>query len=182
MNDKKEELKKNLEHLEQHLQELKESNPDGEYQQLEEIINRFKQMLDGVDKKGFFWKSLLKSGLFLMILYFIYLISVGAMMGFSYSYLRIYNPIRLIYLIPIISVVLFGLHYFINIVVNHVFNKRTSLHFVFSNIFAIVLFAVIDYSFIHIYSNIYICLISLIGVSVLATIGEFYLSRKFLFW
>lgn len=182
MNDKKEELKRNLEHLEQQLQELKNSNPDGEYKQLEEIIERFKGMLDGVDEKGYFWKSLLKSVLFLILLYIIYLISVGAIMGFSYSYLIIYSPMRLAYLIPIISVVLFGLHYVINILVNHVFNKRASMHFVFSNIAAIILFTMIDYAFLHLYSNVWICLISLIGISILSTIGEFYLSRKFLFW
>lgn len=180
--DRKEELKKSLSELEKQLQELKATNPDAEYQQLETMIEHFKQLLDGVDQKGYFWKSFLKSILFLIILYLIYVISVGAVMGFSYSYLRIYNPIRLTYLIPIISVILLGWHYILNTLVNNIFKEHPFIHFLVGNLTGILLIIMINDSFVHLYSNSGVCLISLIGFFVLTTIGEFYLSRKFLFW
>jgi len=180
--DRKEELKKSLSELEQQLQELKSTNPDAEYQQLEAMIDHFKQLLNGVEQKGYFWKSFLKSILFLIILYLIYVVSVVAVMGFSYSYLNIYDAVHLAYLIPIISVILLVWHYILNAIVNNIFNKHPFLHFLVGNLTGILFIMMINDSFVHLYRNSGVCLMSLIGFFVLTTIGEFYLSRKFLFW
>lgn len=180
--DKKEVLSKNIEKLQQQLEEMKNNNPDEDFTKIEEMIDHLISMIDSTNKKGYFWKYLFKNILFLISIFILYVLCVGAILGFSYSYLNLENPLNLLYLTPVIAVVLLILQQILNLVINRFSTENSLKNTFFANITFVLLITLVDYAFIHFYNNFWICLVSLIGIFILGSTGEFYISKKFLFW
>ncbi len=84
--EKKAEIRRSLESFQQQLEDLKKSNPEGDYEQLELIIKKLGDMLEGVEQKNYLLKTILKGILFFILLYLIYLVSECMVLGFGFTY------------------------------------------------------------------------------------------------
>ncbi len=183
MNDeKKKELQKSIDNFEKQLEELKRENPNEDFAQLQNLINHLKMMLDETNKKGYAIKSFFKTSLFFLLLFLIYVICIGATMGFFFRYLNLANPSSLIYLIPIVAAILFVSHRFIGIVNNSFHSNHILISFICSYFVVILLLSLIDSVWIHIGNNFFATMFALIGATLLSVIGEYYLTKKMLFW
>lgn len=179
--EKKAEIRRSLESFQQQLEDLKKSNPEGDYEQLELIIKKLGDMLEGVEQKNYLLKTILKGILFFILLYLIYLVSVCMVLGFGFTYLNINDFQRLSYLVPITSLVILIAHRIIEAALNTYKTAYPLFHFVVLNLLFIFVMSFLDTLCFHVFTNIWQSLGALIAVCVFSAIGEFYLSKKFLF-
>lgn len=183
MNDeKRKEIQKSIDEFQKELQELKEENPTENYEQLENIINRLQKMLSGTNQKGYAFKTFFKMACYWIILFVIYVVCMGAMMGFFFQQIHVNDPMAFAYLIPCSAFVLFICHRLASFVNSLIHSEHLFINFLFSYLVIVLLLALIDYAFIHIGGNFWISLVVLFGATLLSAVGEFYLTRKWILW
>lgn len=178
--DKKAEILRSLENFQQQLEDLKKENPDGDYEQLERMIDYLNRMLNGEQNQTYFFKYFLKKALFIILCYILYTISTGAVLGFSYPFLSLTNPLRLLYIIPIVSAILFVSHRLIDLLLNTLKRRHLLLHFVFLNLVLILILSFLDAICFKVCSSVIQAFILLFITTIFASIWEFYLTKKLL--
>ncbi len=181
-NNKKDNLKDELENFEEQLQKLQQEHPDQDFSQIESIIDHLQKHLTNMDKKGYVWKMILKSILYFGLLYLIYTVCVGSVLGFAYSSLQIFNPLQLVYIVPIVSLVLLLTQKVLALIMDNVVRSHPVRNYILANVALVILTTMLDFAYFHIFTNIFICMIVLIGVLVLVLIGEYYLTKRFIYW
>lgn len=181
-NNKKDDLKDELKDFEEQLQKLQQEHPDQDLSQLERIVSNLQKHLGNMDKKSYVWKMILKSILYLGLLYLIYTLCVGSVLGFAYSSLRLSNPIHLSYIVPIVSLVLLVIQKVLVLIMDSVVKSHSFRNYILANVALIILTTMLDFAYFHVFTNIFICLFVLIGVLVLVLIGEYYLTKRFIYW
>lgn len=179
-NEKKSEIRRSLEHFQQHLSDMKEKNPEGDYSDVEKMITALTMLLEKMDSKNFMIIAFLKRVLFLFLQLIIYIVSICIVLGFSFSLLSFTDYMRLCYLIPIGGLVLLLVHRLLDAVLNTIDSKRPFFDVLFSNILMIVIFAFLDNLFFHMFKNVGSAIIVITSVLICASIGEFYLYRKWI--
>lgn len=179
--EKKAEIKRNLESFQQQLEDLKKENPDGDYEQLEKLIETLSNMLEGVDNKPFFIRFILKRIFFLIALFICYILSVTVMIGFSFPFLTLENPMRLLYIIPIVAGIILISHKVIDAVLNIIKPESIFLGYLAGNLILLFLVAILDSFCFHVCSSMWQAFFSLAGAVIFSYICEYYLTRKFFF-
>ncbi len=178
--DKKNEILRSLENFQQQLEDLKKENPDGDYEQLERMIDYLNKMLNGEENQTYFVKYYLKKIFFIILSYILYTISTGAVLGFSYPFLSVTNPLRLLYIIPIVSAILFVSHRLIDLLLNIIKSRHLLLHFVFLNLVLILILAFLDAICFKVCSSVIQAFVLLFIDTIFVTLWEFYLTKKLL--
>lgn len=175
--DKKQEIRKNLENFQQQLEDLKLSNPEGDYHELEVIIKRLNDMLDGVDKKNYFIKAFLKGLMYIVILYLVDTISICVVLGFGINYFGIVDVTRLVYIIPLVSLIMLVVHKIVEAVVSTL-KKSPLLNLFLLNLIFVVVMAILDTLCFHICTNFWQAVIALFFANAISIFGEYYISSK----
>lgn len=131
--DKKNQLKRNLEYAKQELEELKSKNPNGNYVELELMIEKMNAIINGEQGESSV-KLLFKFFVFIVLAYVVCTLVVAAVFGFSHSLLNPIPPMQYITILPLTSFILFiGLR-----VLNFISNKALQ-----SPIFSMFLFGIL---------------------------------------
>lgn len=181
-NNKKSDLEDELKNFEEQLQKLQEEHPDQDFSQIEKIIEHLQKHLGNMDKKGYVWKMILKSILYFGLLYIIYTVCVGSVLGFAYTSLQIPNPFQLFYIVPIVSLVLLVIQKVLALIMDNVVRSHPVRNYILANVAFVILTTMLDFAYFHIFTNIFICMAVLVGVLILVLIGEYYLTKRFIYW
>lgn len=179
--EKKAEIKKSLENFQKQLDDLRRDNPNGNYEYLEKLIETLSAMLDGVDNKKILHKLILKKILFSIILYGIYLLMSCVVLGFSARFLGFNTSYQLLYIIPIVSAILFVTQELTDGLLSSLHLHHPFALYFLSNFIVILILVLVDNSFFHICADIWQGFVILISISATAIIGELYLAKKFIF-
>ena len=174
-----ENLKQQLENLELEVERLKRENPDDDYQELDESIEKFRQMISEPGQVKIKRMILRKRIISTILGYVFHVIITFCVLGFFTKFLddKIKN-----YILPTVlglSFVVFSYRRLSKILIfkgplkNHKILYTTLLYFLFS-----LCLGLIDYSFINIWTGIWECVISIIVLGLVLDIGEFIYYRK----
>ncbi len=146
--EKKEEIKKSIEFAKKELEQLKENDPNGNYQTYEQMINQLSSLLEGEFPKGFARKMIVKFILGTLFLFLVSFVWIAAIFGFSSSLLNPISPYKFLYIIPSISLLLVILMRLLVMIMNHTSWNPFSvlLLFSFTSIFGL---AFLDSYWIH---------------------------------
>ncbi|MDE5545874.1 MAG: hypothetical protein K2I88_00260 [Anaeroplasmataceae bacterium] len=150
--DKKNRIKNNLEFAKKELEELKLKNPDGNYEDLEFLIEKMNDALNMTQTKSSI-SLLFKLILFFILAYVFSTVAVAAVFGFSHSLLSQIPPIQFITIIPLTSLVLFIALRVLNFISNKA-NKQPLFSMVFFGIILIIGLAFLDNMCIHLCSSL----------------------------
>lgn len=85
--EKKEKLRQNLENLKERLKLLKETDPTGDYSQIEHLIQLLCESLAEMEEFPL-WKRILKATFFDVLHYIAFFLGVCALCGFVFSWIR----------------------------------------------------------------------------------------------
>ncbi len=181
-NNKKSDLEEELKKFEEQLHKLQQEHPDQDFSQIENIIDHLQKHLTNMDKKGYVWKMILKSILYFGLLYLIYTVCVGSALGFAYSSLQVPNPLQLFYIVPIVALVLMVTQKVLALIMDNVVRNHPVRNYILANVSLIILTTMLDFAYFHIFTNIFICMFVLTGVLILVLIGEYYLTKRFIYW
>ena len=146
--DKKEEIKKTLEHAKKELENLKEDNPSGNYDQYENMINQLSYLIEDRLPKSFVRKLIFKFVFCLLFLFIATMILVAAIFGFSHSLFNPLPPLHFLYIIPLLSLILVILMRILILLMNYSRGNPFWLILVFSFII-IFTFAMVDSYWLH---------------------------------
>lgn len=153
MNDeKKNQIRRSLEYAKQELEELKAKNPNGNYSDLELMIERMNSILNDNAEESVL-KILIKLLLYFILAYVFCTISVAVVFGFSTSLLNDFPTTHFITILPLTSLVYFlGLRV-MNFISNKAIKQPLLSMLIFGVMFVICLAFLDDLCF-HICENL----------------------------
>ncbi|MDE7095823.1 MAG: hypothetical protein K2O23_04970, partial [Anaeroplasmataceae bacterium] len=179
--DKKNQIKRNLEYAKQELEELKLRNPNGNYEDLEFMIEKMEVLLkqdesDSESGIGLLFKLLL----FFILAYVCCTLCVTAVFGFSHSLLSPIPSIEFITIVPLTSLVLFIALRIINFISNKA-TKRPIFSMVLFGILLIIGLAFLDDMCIHICSSLDKSLVMATVLLITTSIVDLFVTQKLYF-
>ncbi|MDE6656794.1 MAG: hypothetical protein K2J85_07370 [Anaeroplasmataceae bacterium] len=177
MNDgKKNRVKRSLENVKQELSDLKSKNPDGNYDELEQMLDKMNSILDNEYKESA-TKLLLKLLLFLILTYLTSTICVVIVFGFARSLLNPIPPLHYITIVPLTSLALFiGLRIMVFISNKATINSLFAM-FIFCIIYILGLSFLDDLCF-HICSSLGNSILMTSALFIIATIVDLFITQK----
>lgn len=179
---KKEDLenfKQQLLELEAEVKRLKEENPDDDYQELDKTIEKFREMVND-PKLTNMKKMIRRKRIISLILGFIFhLMITFCVLGFFVKFLD--EKIK-DYIIPLIfglAIVVFSFRKTLKILI---FQGPLKTHKIIYTILLYLLFSIIigifDYLILGFWTNIWMCILSVITLGLVLDVGEFIYYRK----
>ncbi|MDE6407311.1 MAG: hypothetical protein K2K48_04890 [Anaeroplasmataceae bacterium] len=150
--NKKNQIKHNLELAKKQLAELKSKNPDGNYEDLEFMIEKMDDMLN-MNKPQSSVGLLFKLLLFFVLAYVFCTIAVAVVFGFSHSLLSPIPSMQFITILPLTSLVLFIALRVLNYISNKAI-KQPLFSMLFFGIILIIGLAFLDNMCIHLCSSL----------------------------
>ncbi|MDE7213401.1 MAG: hypothetical protein K2N42_02355 [Anaeroplasmataceae bacterium] len=179
--DKKNQIKHNLEYAKQELEELKSRNPDGNYKDLEFMIEKMEILLEQKDTDSKSGAGLLFKLIFFFILaYACCTLCVAAVFGFSHSLLSPIPSVEFITIVPLTSLVLFIALRILNYISNKA-TKQPIFSMVLFSILLIIGLAFLDDMCLHICSSLDKSLVMATVLLITTTIVDLFVTQKLYF-
>ncbi|MDE6660578.1 MAG: hypothetical protein K2J93_01990 [Anaeroplasmataceae bacterium] len=176
--DKKDQIRQNLEYAKQELEELKSRNPDGNYDELEFMIKKMEDLLDKNDTSSKSGIGLLfKLLLFFILAYVSCTLGVTAVFGFSHSLLSPIPSVQFITIVPLTSLVLF----IVLRILNYISNKATKqpiFSMILFGILVIVGMAFLDDMCIHLCSSLDKSLVMATVLLITTSLIDLFVTQK----
>ena len=172
-------LYKQLEELEAEVERLKRENPDDDYQELDETVDKFRQMISDENIKQY-KRNMMKRRLLSNFFNFIFhLIVTFSVLGFCFIFLN--NQARNYIVLVVLGLALLVYNYrklskalvFGGPLKNHKLIYTVVLYFLFS-----CSVGIIDFFITHLWTSIWECVLTLVVLGIVLDIGEFIFYRK----
>lgn len=176
--EKKQEIRKNLENFQQQLSDMKKVDPSGDYSEIEKIIYLLSTMLKEVDQKHFFLYFIFRRIAYIFLHLVIYIASICVVFGFTFSMLSMTDYTRLWYLIPITALALLIVNKIIMAGVSTLSPKKPLMSLLFWNLLVVLTVSALDDMIFHMFKSFIYTFIFLWAVIITASIGEYYLYKK----
>ena len=172
-------LNQQLKELESEVERLKRENPDDDYTELDETVERFRKMISERNVKEY-RKSMFVRNLISNVLSFIFhLIVTISILGFCFGLLKEESKNYIGLVIFVLTIVVFNYRKLSKALVfngplkNHKLTYTILLYFLFSCVIGIL-----DFYLTHVWTSIWECILTLIILGVVLDIGEFIYYRK----
>lgn len=180
--DKKSKLKQSLEEAKQKLDELKTMNPNGNYDELEKLIQKMNEAVYQPHSNQFNFVKVLKILAVLVIPYIFCSCSVTVVFGFMNFILTPIEPILYATIIPITSLVLYLSFRIMNIILNQTEGKN-SIYYLFLLVIALVfILAYVDQTWIHLCDTFSDSLLLCFGQVIIALIMDLFCTQRLFYF
>lgn len=175
--EKKSRIRRSLEFAKDELETLKAANPDGNYEQLEKMIEKLNDMLEGGNQRKTTFILLLKYSILLVLSYLVCGIGVMLTFGFGRSFLSDIPATHFITILPLVTLVLF-LALRITSFVSNSHSLWTSL---ICFIAIVILMGLVDGLWLHICKSIDKSFVMVSLLAIVSILGDLYFSKKIYF-
>ncbi|MDE6584560.1 MAG: hypothetical protein K2K15_04070 [Anaeroplasmataceae bacterium] len=175
--EKKSQIRRSLEFAKEELETLKATNPDGNYEQLEKMIEKLNDILEGVNQKRTTLILLLKYFILLVLSYLVCGVGVMLTFGFGRSFLNDIPATHFITIIPLVTLALF-LALRITSFVSNSHSLWTSL---ICFIMIVILMGFVDGLWLHICKSMDKSFAMVSLLAIITILGDLYFSKKIYF-
>lgn len=180
--DKKTKLKQSLEDAQRKLDELKSVNPNGNYEELERLIQKMNAVLYHSQSSKLTFIKLIKIFFILIMPYLFCVCSVVVVFGFMNFILNPIEPILYVTIVPITSLIFYLTFRIINIILNKIEGMNSILFLMcFGAIFVLVL-AYIDQTWIHLCKNFSDSLLLCFCQVIMALLMDLFCTQKLFYY
>ncbi len=181
--NKRNQLKQSLEEAKNKLKELKSTNPDGNYEELERMIQKMNDLIylpNSTNTNAFL--ALIKVLLAFILSYVVITVFVAVTFGLMYFILNPIEPTQFITIVPITSLILFLSFRIGSLLSNHFAKNHPILAlFIFSGMVIWVL-ALIDNAYIHLCGNFSDSLLLASAQVIIGLILDLYVAQKIILY
>lgn len=147
--DKKSKMKQSLEEAQKKLNELKTLNPNGNYEELEKVVQNLNDLLYRPQTNHFSLVKLMKVLVMIILPYIFCTCSVVMMFGFMNFILIPIEPKVYITLIPITSLILYLAFRIVNVVSNQIDARNAIFFLILFGLVLVFVLASVDQAWIH---------------------------------
>lgn len=172
-------FKQQLEELEKEVERLKKENPEDDYTELDDTIEKFRSMISEGNVSRFKRKIVRKRFLGLFLNYLFHLFTTLSILGFCIGFLNDEISKYIGIFIPVLALVIFIYRKFSSALIfngplkNHKILYTISLYFIF-----VAIIGIVDYFLLNIWTSIWNSIITLIILGFVLDLGEFIYYRK----
>ncbi|MDE7106480.1 MAG: hypothetical protein K2O22_04880 [Anaeroplasmataceae bacterium] len=182
MNDGKHNpIKKTLDEARKQLEELKKQNPDGNYEEIESMIQKMDDVLE--DSQGYSARRILKK-FFQMIVLFFVLCSIAIVIFFGFTNFLLnpaIPPLQYMAIVPITSFILYFVLRVITVVNNKIMTQHPILVLLICNVVGIIVLAILDQFCFQLCSSFENSILLAGGLCIIANVLDIYVMRKIYF-
>ena len=175
--EKKSQIRRSLEFAKNELETLKAANPDGNYEQLEKMIEKLNDILNGVNQRKATLILLLKYIILLVLSYLVCGVGVMLTFGFGRSFLSNIPASHFITIIPLVALVLFlALR-----ITSFVSNSHSLVTSLLCFVMIVIVMGLIDGIWLHICKSMDKSFLMVSLLAIISFLGDFYFSRQIYF-
>lgn len=182
MNDGKHNpIKKTIEEAKKQLEELKKQNPDGNYEEIENMISKMEDVFE--QSQGYGVRKILKKFLKMIALFFV-LCSIAIVIFFGFTNFLLnpaIPPLHYIAIVPITSFILYFVLRVITVVYNKIMTQHPILVLLICNVVSILGLAMLDQFCFQLCSSFENSILLAGGLCIIANVLDIYVMRKIYF-